>query len=369
MPPIIGGMERLIWHIAHELSTEFDVRAVAPTGSAAHAPEGAVITEVPIRPLWRFIAQLLFSAALISMRWRPQIIFAGSGLTAPIAYILSRLTRAKSIVYLHGLDIEIRNYFYRLIWIPLIRRCDRVIVNSSNTKRLAIAAGINEADIEILHPGVDLPDLDQAQDAANDFLHRHNLHDAPLMLYVGRINERKGLAPFAQNILPRVIDAVPAARLVVIGDEPRHALHQGRRILDQVRNSITDNHLQEHVLFLGAPAYHDPVLDHAYFACSVLVFPVQDIPGDVEGFGMVALEAAAHGTPTVAFSVGGVPDAVEDGVSGRLINPGDDAAFAECLSSYLNPGKTAPDMACRSFAEDFSWKCFGERLRHICLHT
>lgn len=369
MPPIIGGMERLIWHIADELSAEYEVQAVAPTGSADHAPKGIEITEAPISPLWRFLVQLLFSAFFISMKWRPQIIFAGSGLTAPIAYILSRLTRAKAIVYLHGLDIEIKNLFYRLIWMPLIRRCDRIIVNSNNTRRLAIAAGIDESHIDILHPGVDLPDLAQAQNAANEFLRRYNLHHTPLMLYVGRINERKGLFPFVQNILPMVIEGSPSAKLIVIGDEPKYALHQGRRILDKVHSSIDKNHLQEHVIFLGSPPYHDPELTNAYFACNALVFPVQDISGDAEGFGMVALEASAHGTPTVAFSAGGVPDAVKDGVSGRLFNPGDDTGFAECLINYLDYEKTAPDMDCRSFAESFSWKCFGEKLRHICLHT
>ena len=49
----------------------------------------------------------------------------------------------------------------------------------------------------------------------------------------------------------------------------------------------------------------DQRLSDAYFAADVMVFPVLDLPGDVEGFGMVAVEAAAHGLPTVAFAVGG----------------------------------------------------------------
>src|SRR3546814_12930756 len=68
--------------------------------------------------------------------------------------------------------------------------------------------------------------------------------------------------------------------------------------------------------------------DLVYKAASAHIFPVREIPGDPEGFGMVAVEAAAHGVPTIAFATGGIVDAVAEGESGRLIRPGDYGAFA-----------------------------------------
>jgi phosphatidylinositol alpha-1,6-mannosyltransferase len=96
------------------------------------------------------------------------------------------------------------------------------------------------------------------------------------------------------------------------------------------------------------------------------VFPVLDLPGDVEGFGMVALEAAAHGVPTVAFAVGGVPDAVADGRTGVLVAPGDYAALAAATLAQLDASNAA-DVAgqCRDFARGLDWAVFGARLRAL----
>jgi len=95
-----------------------------------------------------------------------------------------------------------------------------------------------------------------------------------------------------------------------------------------------------------------------------LIFPVIERPGDIEGFGMVAIEAAAHGTPTYAFAVGGVPDAVSDGISGQLLQPGDYCGMTAAALDALNQTKIYPK--CRDFAEKFAWPAFGEQLlQHV----
>src|SRR5690606_3589327 len=88
-----------------------------------------------------------------------------------------------------------------------------------------------------------------------------------------------------------------------------------------------------HLRFLGVIT--DAQLATAYEAADVHIFPVRYIPGDPEGFGMVAIEAAAHGTPTVAFATGGVIDAVASGQSGQLVPPGDYAALAQAALEAL----------------------------------
>ena len=92
------------------------------------------------------------------------------------------------------------------------------------------------------------------------------------------------------------------------------------------------------------------------------MFPVRDMPGDVEGFGMVAIEAAAHGLPTVAFDVGGVADAVADGVSGRLVRSGDEEAFAAAVLAELAQAGTGRRERARAFATSFSWERFGREV-------
>src|SRR3546814_12287140 len=99
-------------------------------------------------------------------------------------------------------------------------------------------------------------------------------------------------------------------------------------------------------MFLGTIT-DDALLSVVYKAASAHIFPVREIPGDPEGFGMVAVEAAAHGVPTIAFATGGIVDAVAEGESGRLIRTGDYGAFAgivvESLAHHLPPTDSKPE--------------------------
>lgn len=364
LPPLVGGMERLIWHVLDELRPDYEVQVVGPRGSAARAPAGVQLREVTESPLWRFLAGMTWKAITRSIALRPRLVLAGSGLTAPFAWLAARLVGAKAVVYLHGLDIEATHRLYRVLWLPFIRRCDLVLVNSRFTHGLALKAGVDEARIQILNPGVDLPDLTQATAARQRFRERHDLGERPVMLYVGRITARKGLAPFVENSLPEILAAIPEAILVVIGDEPEQALLKGQSLMARIERSLEKNGLGESVRFLGARAHDDPEISEAYFASDVHVFPVQDRPGDNEGFGMVAIEAAAHGLQTVAFAAGGVPDAVRPQESGTLVDSDNFPAFTNAVIDTL---RATPDglNSAVTFAEQFGWAIFGQRLNKI----
>lgn len=370
LPPLVGGMERLIWHIVDELGTGYDVHVVGPAGCGNHLPPQAGATEVPLRPLWRFLLHATLASLRLARQRKPQLVFAGSGLTAPLAWLAARLSGGRCVTYLHGLDIETRHPAYRLLWHFFLRRCDLVIVNSRFTRSLAEAAGIDPARLQILHPGVELPDLKMATQLRAEFRRRHRLDGSPVMLYVGRITARKGLLPFVRDILPSVLEAVPAAHLIVIGGEPSDALLSDGGILREIGQSLEETGLGPHVHFLGELQADDPEIEAAYFAADVLVFPVQDKPGDNEGFGMVAIEAAAHGLATVAFSAGGVTDAVIDGQTGFLAPSGRDDMFSDALIRLLREtgGSGIHDSAV-DFAAGFSWPRFGERLLRLCAQS
>ncbi|MDN5849559.1 MAG: glycosyltransferase family 4 protein [Nitrococcus sp.] len=362
LPPLVGGMERLVWHIVDELRADYRVHVVAPVGSKPNLPPNVTASEVPLSPLTWFLLRTLFTVLWPALRLRPCMVLAGSGLTAPFAWLAARLTGARSIVYLHGLDIEAKQPLYRLFWRPFFRRFDLVLVNSRFTRQLAIDAQIAPQRISILPPGVELPETEKRAALRSDFRSKHGLGDAPIMLYVGRITARKGLAVFAQSIFPKVAGAIPTARLIVIGGEPANALLQSEKQRARIDRALTYAGLTDRALFLGKQ--DDAQVDAAYFAADVLIFPVQQSPGDNEGFGMVAVEAAAHGLPTVAFAAGGVADAVAEGISGRLITANDNEGFAQAVIEQLGNMTTAEQSAaCARFAEDFAWPAFGERLR------
>ena len=389
LPPLVGGMERLNWHMADELSKTADVRVIGPSGSAAVGPAGVAVREARLQPLWKFLLQARALARREARTWKPDIVLAGSGLTAPLARSAARLCRAKTCVYVHGLDVAVRHPVYRAVWLRAIRGMGCVIANSHATAELCRSVGVDPARIAIVHPGADLPAeaTDQitrgmessfrrepessasaseivVTGSAARFRLAHRLGDRPLLLSVGRLSTRKGLREFVSYALPRIVAARPEALLLVVGDAPKQALHAEAQTPESIRAAAEAAGVAEHLLFLGV------ITDYAelgaiYRAADVHVFPVRQIPGDPEGFGMVAVEAAAHGLPSVAFATGGIVDAVAEGRSGRLVPPGDYAALSDAIIATLAERESLRP-SCIEFARRFAWPEFGMQLqRHL----
>lgn len=356
LPPLIGGMERLNWHIADELSRRADVQVIGPRGAATRKPEDVELKEVPLRPLWRFLLASAWQAVGMAQRFKPDIVLAGSGLTAPAAWLAARASSARSAVYVHGLDVALRHPLYRALWHPVLRRMDVVIANSQPTTELVRSLGIVENRIRLVHPGVTLPDASQPPQVLHDFRQRHDLGDARLLLSIGRLTTRKGLREFVQQALPAIVAQAPDAVLVVIGNAATDALLAGLQTRESIQAAADAAGVGQHLRFLGGVSDHELAL--ALYSANVHVFPIVEIPGDPEGFGMVAVEAAAHGLPTVAFATGGVVDAVAEGRSGRLVASGDYPAFAVAVSHILGQ-RDALRGSCIDFAQGFAWPAFG----------
>lgn len=364
LPPLVGGMERLNWHMADELSKYAEVKVVGPKGSAALKPEQVSLAEAPLKPLPLFLLVTLFKALWLAIRWKPDVILAGSGLTAPIAWLTSKFCRATSAAYLHGFDITVKDKLYQGLWVPTLRKIDRIIVNSTPTKGLALAAGIPEQRISIVYPGVSLPEAPQPAESINAFKEQHGLTDKKILLSVGRLTTRKGLREFVELALPSIVQAEPDAMLVVIGEAPKNSLGAGIQTEESIQAQAEQSGVAGHIKFLGVIT-DKKLLAAAYEAADVHVFPVRHIPDDPEGFGMVAIEAAAHGLPTVAFATGGVVDAVAEGQSGTLVQPGDTKAFSISVTTLLEA--PMPMEPISQFAEQFTWPRFDEHLRNTLM--
>ena len=362
-PPLLGGLEKVNQHLLVALQPTWSTALCGPAGCAAYAPGQAEVKQSRTKPLPAFLLSTLWYALGVARRRRPEWILAGSGLTAPIAWIAGRCCGSKVAVYLHGLDVLAPSHVYQWLWLPFIRHCDVALVNSANTSRLAQGRGVRPGKLHVLHPGTDLPKLDA--EVALGFRERLNFRQRPLLLSVGRLTQRKGLAEFIAKSLPAILSRYPDALLVIIGDEAIDALHaragsERERILAAARMAG----IEQSLCFLGR--CDESTLSAAYQAADLHIFPVLDLHGDVEGFGMVALESAAHGLSTVAFAVGGVPDAVQDGHTGILVEPGNYSDMSAMVVEQLTRSRSdASVAACRAFAAGKAWPVFGERLRTL----
>jgi phosphatidylinositol alpha-1,6-mannosyltransferase len=359
LPPLVGGMERLNWHIADELAKIADVRIIGPEGSRADAPRGVEVREVPLWPLWRFLLRARALAHREAHNWRPDVVLAGSGLTAPLALSTARACGARAVVYAHGLDVAVQHPVYRMFWLPAIRRMDRIIANSHATAEFCSGIGVDAARIGIVHPGVNSPD--RAENGQADALRaRHELGAGPLLLSVGRLTTRKGLREFVVQALPCIAAVYPDVKLVIVGDAPAQALYAQAQSPASIQAAADAVGVGRCLKFFGVITDFAE-LSGIYYACDVHVFPVREIPGDPEGFGMVAVEAAAHGLPTVAFATGGVVDAVTEGKSGHLVPPGDYATFADSVILTLTERDSLRGSSVE-FAQNFVWPEFGFRI-------
>ncbi len=177
----------------------------------------------------------------------------------------------------------------------------------------------------------------------------------PLLLFVGRIQPLKG-ADVALRVLSELDRRTPKMRptLVVVGGPsgPR-----GEESYDELVRLIDELGLAGRVRLVD-PQPHE-VISTYYRAADVCL-----VPSRSESFGLVALEAAACGTPVVASAVGGLTTLVDDGATGFLVEGRDPAAFAAATAEILDDPALAASMArrCAARALGYSWREAADRL-------
>lgn len=352
-------MERLNWHIADELSKTHNVSLISHTKAHSSAPKNTTFYGVPLNPLPIFLILSFFYTLWLCIRKKPKVIFAGSGLTAPIAVFLLKIFRKKSIVYIHGLDIATENFYYNLLWVPFIRHSDQIIANSTPTYELCIKKGVSKEKLSIVHPGVTYPPKPKNERLILELKKQYGLHEKNVLISVGRLTQRKGLNEFIENCFPKIVTAVPNTVLLIVGDTPNNSLNKNLQSKELIISTAKKHKVENNIVFTGNIS-NDHILSSLYYIADIHVFPVKHIPDDPEGFGMVAIEAAAHGLPTVAFATGGVVDAVKDGTSGCLVEKNNYEALAKQTIMALK--KTKNIEQCQHFAGQFEWSIFGKKI-------
>jgi len=357
-------MERLNQNLLMQLGKKFDTFLVGPRGAESSASGAKHVLTCPDKSIYQFLVSAILKAVYLALKIRPELVLAGSGVTAIPAWLAARLCGARFGIYLHGLDLVAAHCLYQNIFLPIIRRADFWIANSHATADMAAKCGLNPSLVYVLNPGVEIPQVMPSARNISAWRGKIGAAQRPLILSVGRLTRRKGLLEFIEKSFPTIVYQIPDVLLIVIGSEPANALLQNSCGVDALKAQAKEVGVEKNLCFVGSVT--DEELSVAFRAAAVNVFPVIDIPGDVEGFGMVAIEAAAYGLPTVAFAAGGVPDAVADGVSGALVSSQRYDQFALSVVRFLRGEETAvTEQICREFAAKFSWQAFGEALHRV----
>lgn len=196
----------------------------------------------------------------------------------------------------------------------------------------------------LVHPGVNGEQY--CPGPATGLLARLGIPQGPTLLTVGRLMERKGQDTVI-HVLPRLLEQFPDLHYVIAGMGPDQA---------RLTQLVAQRGLGNRVHFLGRVPDDD--LPQLMRECTLFVHPNRVTgTGDVEGFGIVFLEAASCGLPVIGGKTGGTPDSVDDGHSGYLVDPEDSEELVQKLTRLLEDSdlRLAMGQQGRKFAESFRW--------------
>jgi len=207
--------------------------------------------------------------------------------------------------------------------------------------------------VEIVAPGVDHRAFSPGPRAASRAV--LGLGDGPVLLFIGRIQRLKGADVAVQTLA--CLEDYPAASLVIVGGPSGP---DGDAELARLHELVEQYDLGARVRFVPAEP-HDHLATYYRAADACLV------PSRSESFGLVALEAAACGTPVVAAAVGGLRSLVEHARTGFLVEGRDPAAYAAYVGEILDNPRLAHEMSRNAVASahGYRWSMTAARLRRV----
>lgn len=370
-PPKVGGMENMISQLVNQWQKSVTVTVIGPAGS-----EGTHFDDV-VRPKINGILWFLGSAFYHSIRLLRtgafDVIVTGSALVAPLAVILGFFFRCPVASLIHGLDLLYSQPIYQLAIKYFLPRCNFLFANSQHTKELAIARGAIPNRIEVINPGLDFKEFSCIK-KTEFFLKQVSLKNRRVILSAGRLVTRKGIPEFVEHVVSRLVTLQPDLLFLVVGENPIQSLTHKEDIKTRIIETVKKCNLSDNVLLLGHVDRHE--LIQLYSIADIFVLPAITIPNDVEGFGIVLLEAGAAGCPAVSTRLGGIPDAVADGQSGLLVEPDDWHAMTAAIIRLLHDHSFRKNLGINSrerVKDFFDWPIIGERylslLRNLKAHN
>jgi len=354
-PPEHGGISHYMASVARALGpARVSCLTNVPAGPGAHEADGVHVYRRPRAFATSKLTQALAVATTVGeimLRERPQAVQLAT--TTSEGYFglwLRRWLGLPFVIYAHGNEVL---QAMKTSW-PAARQAlvsaDRVLANSRFTAGLVEKAGVAPERIVVVHPGCDAETFRPADPDEN--LRQRLLGDrprGPILLSVGGLVPRKG-QDMVVRALPIILKQHPTLVYLVVG-EGRH-----RAPLEAL---IRDVGVGDHVILTGEVS--DVPLEQVYALCDVFIMASREQLDlcDLEGFGMVFLEANACGKAVIGGRSGGIADAVLDGETGLLVDPHAPEAIAAAVDRLLSDPALAARMGAQGRARilrDLTWE-------------
>jgi phosphatidylinositol alpha-1,6-mannosyltransferase len=361
-PPRTGGIQTYLQAFADRLPPgELAVYAPAWPGAAEYDAASPVPVHRHPTSLMLPVPKVAARAAALAREHGATTVWFGAA--APLALLGPHLRRRagveRVVASTHGHEVG---------WsmVPGGRQALRrigarsdVLTTISRYTRGRVAAAFGpRAALEVLPAGIDAERFRPDPAARAELRGRYRLGEAPLVVCVSRLVARKGQDALIRA-LPLVRERVPGARLLVVGDGPDAV---------RLRRLAGVAGVDEHVVFAGAVPAAELPAHHA--VGDVFALPCRTRGGglDVEGLGIVLLEAAAAGLPVVAGESGGAPETVQEGRTGHVVDGRDVASVAAAVAGLLADPERARAMGAAGRAwmqREWAWPARVARLRAL----
>ncbi len=354
-PPRAGGIQSYVQALASRLAAQ-DLLVYAPAWPGAAEFDRAQPFRVVRHPTSLMLPGPAVGRRAVELVAEHGVGAVWFGAAAPLALLTPRLRQAgvrRVVASTHGHEVGWSMLPGSRQALGAIGRSVDVVTFVSRYARQRISASLGPtAALEYLPPGVDTSVFRPDPAARERVRGQLGLGDRPVVTCISRLVRRKG-----QDLLirawPQVLASVPDAVLVLVGSGPDRARLAG---LAQGPDSV---------IFTGAVPWAD--LPAHYATADVFAMPCRTRGGglDVEGLGIVYLEASAAGLPVIAGASGGAPEAVLPGETGEVVSGRDPAELAAAISALLlDPARRAAygDNGRRWVGERWNWQTSADRL-------
>jgi phosphatidylinositol alpha-1,6-mannosyltransferase len=339
-PPSTGGMELFAYDLSNALAAKTQLRLVKWSGTGR------------IRAVLIALPYLGVKATAALLKGSVDIIHVQDGVLAPLGYLLARLFRKPFTINIHGLEATYQNRLFKAIVPWTVRRAALVFCISRAAATEVEKLGVDKSKIKVIPLAV--TDKLYGKSSRDELLKRLDLpDDSQILLTVGRLVKRKGVAWFVNNVTPGLAERYPKLVYLVVGEGAERPA---------IETAVTSHNLETHVKLLGK--VNDDLYESAYNGADVFVMPNINIPGDMEGFGLVLLEASLCALPVVAADTEGIKDAVTNGKNGILVPVLDTETFQAEISRFLDDKNYVTNFGknSRNFtSETYRWDKIADR--------